>query len=263
MDGVPTEVLSRNVIGPLKKQNFDHGTLSVSSNLSLPQPLEFEVDTTIEASIAMATNAAKALVSSHTLSFLRTSYGKRQIKAFGFSPDSWVQMIIQLAYHRLNGGRTNINGGTYEAATTRLFQHGRTETIRVVSEESVRWCESMDTPGMDGQEVRQLLRSACNAHGASARDAGNGQGIDRLMFGMIKPPSINTGLSSGHNAGLQKMLRPGEDAPELFTDNLFLRSKHWVLSTSTIYGPHFRVYGWGEVVPDGFGVAYVSGHDGW
>jgi len=62
--------------------------------------------------------------------------------------------------------------------------------------------------------------------------------------------------------GLRKMIQPGETAPALFSDPLFLRSSYWVLSTSAIHHPNFEVYGWGEVVPDGFGIAYVAGQDG-
>lgn len=57
------------------------------------------------------------------------------------------------------------------------------------------------------------------------------------------------------------MIKSGESSPEIFSDPLFLRSSNWVLSTSAIYNPRFRVYGWGEVVPEGFGVAYVAGFD--
>jgi carnitine O-acetyltransferase len=58
------------------------------------------------------------------------------------------------------------------------------------------------------------------------------------------------------------MIHPGETVPELFTDALFQRSSHWIISTSAIHHPNFAVYGWGEVVPDGYGVAYVAGFDG-
>lgn len=56
-------------------------------------------------------------------------------------------------------------------------------------------------------------------------------------------------------------MQPGEEAPSLFSDPLFTRSSHWVLSTSAIHHPNFDVYGWGEVVSDGYGVAYVAGQD--
>lgn len=58
------------------------------------------------------------------------------------------------------------------------------------------------------------------------------------------------------------MIQPGETAPALFSDPLFLRSSYWAISTSAIHHPNFEVYGWGEVVPDGFGVAYVAGQEG-
>ena len=57
------------------------------------------------------------------------------------------------------------------------------------------------------------------------------------------------------------LLEPSEMKPALLSDPLYLRSKYWVLSTSAVYSKHFTAYGWGEVVPDGFGVAYMTGSD--
>jgi len=217
--------------------------------LTTPLALDWEVSPTIEAAITSAQSAAHSLVGSQSLSFLRTSYGKNLIKKLGHSPDSYTQMIIQLAYHRLisspssGGGRI---GGTYEAATTRKFSHGRTEAIRVVSEESEAWCVAMDRYAkgeVSRDTVVHLFCDAVKAHGAYARAAGDGQGVDRHLF------------------GLRKMIQPGETAPALFSDPLFLRSSYWVLSTSAIHHPNFEVYGWGEVVSDGFGIAYVAGQD--
>lgn len=69
-------------------------------------------------------------------------------------------------------------------------------------------------------------------------------------------------MGANLHIGLRKMIQPGETAPALFSDLLFLRGSYWVLSTSAIHHPNFEVYGWGEVVPDGFGIAYVAGQDG-
>ena len=54
------------------------------------------------------------------------------------SPDAYIQMAMQLAYRRMHGRGTP----TYETASTRLFHHGRTETIRTYSEDSQRWVEA-------------------------------------------------------------------------------------------------------------------------
>jgi len=58
------------------------------------------------------------------------------------------------------------------------------------------------------------------------------------------------------------VLKGGEEMPEVFTDPLVKRSGTWVLSTSAVFSKHFGPYGWGEVVPNGFGVAYMTGFDG-
>jgi carnitine O-acetyltransferase len=62
--------------------------------------------------------------------------------------------------------------------------------------------------------------------------------------------------------GLRYSVADGETVPDLYDDPLYLRSKKWVLSTSAIHSKWFEAYGWGEVVPDGFGVPYTTGFDG-
>ena len=52
-------------------------------------------------------------------------------------------------------------------------------------------------------------------------------------------------------------LKPDESKPAIFTDPVFARSCHWNLSTSQISSEYYDAYGWGEVVPDGYGIAYM------
>ena len=61
--------------------------------------------------------------------------------------------------------------------------------------------------------------------------------------------------------GLKLSVKEGEQMPEVFSNPVLKRSSYWVLNTSAIYTKNFGPYGWGEVVPDGFGVAYTSGFD--
>lgn len=51
-------------------------------------------------------------------------------------------------------------------------------------------------------------------------------------------------------------MKPGEPKPAIFTDPGFSKSCHWNLSTSQITSEYYDGYGWGEVVPDGYGIAY-------
>jgi carnitine O-acetyltransferase len=77
------------------------------------------------------------------------------------------------------------------------------------------------------------------------------------------------------------VLKEGEKVPEMFEDPVVKRASYWILSTSAVFSKHLREYGWGEVwpfslsiayqltsahaykvVPNGFGVAYITGFDG-
>ncbi|KAF8659855.1 hypothetical protein AX16_001740 [Volvariella volvacea WC 439] len=241
MDGTPTVRLSDDVLEMLADPTFDHGTAS-SAPLANPIPLDWKITPAISGAISRADQAARELIESQELSYYLTPYGKAAIKKFGVSPDSWAQMIIQLAYRRLIGSNKRL-GGTYEAATTRKFYKGRTEAIRVVSSESDAWVNSMLDLGVGREERKRLFDAAVQKHVSLARAAGSGQGFDRHLF------------------GLKNLVQEGEELPALFSDPVYKRSTYWVLSTSAIFSKHFPVYGWGEVVPNGFGVAYMTGYD--
>jgi carnitine O-acetyltransferase len=239
-------MLCDQVLNSLKDTNFDHGSDSATSP-PLPTPLDFNITPQTKAAIERATAAAFDLIDSQAMSFHLTSYGKAAIKQFGVSPDSWAQMIIQIAYARLlDSLGQKRNGGTYESATTRKFLKGRTEVIRVVSSQSDAFVQSMLAPSLSVSipEKQLLFKKAAAAHVSFAKNAVNGQGIDR------------------HLMGLMKVMKPDEAGTvELFDDPVFKRSRHWVLGTSANFSSTFRVYGYGEVVPDGFGIAYMTGFD--
>ena len=179
MDGTPTVRLSDDILEMLHDRSFDHG--SGSSSL-MPSPLDWEVSSSVLDAISRADSAARELIESQALSYHLTSYGKAAIKTFGVSPDSWAQMIIQLAYRRLTGNSKR-NGGTYEAATTRKFFKGRTEAVRVVTNESDAWVRSMDDPTVSKETRKELFNAASNMHVTRAKECGAGEGIDRHLLG--------------------------------------------------------------------------------
>ncbi|KAF9785036.1 acyltransferase ChoActase/COT/CPT [Thelephora terrestris] len=242
MDGTPTVTMCDQAVRMIKDPSFDHG-VEISS--AVPVALDFRVTPQTEQAIKAATVAAFELVDSQAMSFHLTKYGKAAIKRFQTSPDSWAQMTIQLAYARLleSLGQKR-QGGTYESATTRKFYKGRTEVIRTVSSESDAFVESMLDPHAPWSERKDLFREAAKKHIETAKAAGSAQGIDR------------------HLLGLKKMMEKNEvGTVAMFDDPVFKRSQHWALSTSAVFSGIFEAYGWGEVVPDGFGVAYMTGFD--
>ena len=105
-------------------------------------------------------------------------FGKGLVKKCRTSPDSFIQMALQLAYFR-DIGRHHL---TYEASMTRLFREGRTETVRACSLESCDWIRSMEDAGASKSERLQKLQVACEYHVKQYRDAMTGKGVDRHLF---------------------------------------------------------------------------------
>ena len=157
-------------------------------------------------------------------------------------------MAIQLAWYKTRGEFT----ATYETVLTRMFTHGRTETLRTFSRESRRWVLSMLDPfdsvsnlailsllevgvkkiTMFQQTHRfRLLQQAISSHCLRTREAMTGRGIDR------------------HLSGLRHLLRPlNAESPALFDDDLFECSSRWKLSTSGLSaGLLFKGTGFGTV----------------
>jgi carnitine O-acetyltransferase len=164
-------------------------------------------------------------------------YGGSAIKQAGYAPDAYVQMAMQVAGYRLFGKQV----GTYESIQTRPFLHGRTETARSVSTASAALCEAMGptvtTAADEGglAKKRALLQEAVDAHAQYSRMGSGGLGVDRHFF------------------GLSMLVEEGEAAPDLFSHPLYLRSKRWRMSTSTL--PNVAP-GFGPVEEDGVGIAY-------
>ena len=48
------------------------------------------------------------------------------------SPDAFIQIAMQMAYYKDSNGKFAL---TYESCMTRLYLHGRTETVRAFSQE--------------------------------------------------------------------------------------------------------------------------------
>lgn len=72
----------------------------------------------------------------YTRSTTMTNFSEGNYK---LSPDAFIQMALQLAWYRYRGEFT----ATYETVLTRMFKHGRTETLRSFSRESRLWVLSM------------------------------------------------------------------------------------------------------------------------
>lgn len=157
-----------------------------------------------------------------------------------FNESAYAQMAIQLAMYRLVGKQC----ATYEATQMRSYKHGRTETTRAVSLESAAFVKHFGMKAKFNDDIismhekKEKLTNAVQAHVKYIGKAAKGKGVDRHLLGM----SMLTDAT--------------EKVPDLYNDPLYIRSKTWRVSTSHLTHPRFENWGFGEVVPDGVGVAY-------
>ncbi|XHG02153.1 hypothetical protein AWENTII_005513 [Aspergillus wentii] len=236
MDGSPTHRLNDHLNSLIFNNKIDLSEKSVRSNLPDPRPISFELNNEVLESIEAASKEHRQQIGSHELVVQAyQGYGKGLIKKFKCSPDAFVQMVIQLAYFKMYGK----NRPTYESASTRKYQEGRTETIRSVSDDSVAFCKAIQDSNVPREEVIRLFRTALTAHSKYTAEAGDGRGVDRHLF------------------GLKKLLKEGEKLPAIYEDPAFAYSGSWYLSTSQLSSEYFNGYGWSQVIDDGFGIAYM------
>lgn len=166
--------------------------------------IEFVLDDALRRDIedAAASFAAYgAATATATVSF--DGFGADHIKRLGMSPDAFVQMAYQLAHRRAKG----LTGATYESVATRRYRHGRTEAMRVVTPEVLRFVEVMDDPAAGVVSRRDAFRAAADAHVRRAKECQSGQAPEQHLWEL----QLNVYLSTP---------RPVADAMGVFADRL-------------------------------------------
>nr|XP_045600362.1 peroxisomal carnitine O-octanoyltransferase-like isoform X1 [Procambarus clarkii] len=204
----------------------------------MPSLLHFDLDAKLLAAISTAKEISLSYVNNVCAKpLIFTEYGRDFMKPHKLHPDAFIQMSIQLAYHRLHGKPAP----TYETATTRQFYAGRTETMRSCTQESVSWVQSMLNPKATAAEKRRKLIIAVDTHVQLMRQCQKNEGVDRHLFGLYIVA-----------------LESGMDIPDLFLDPSFTKSGgggNYILSTSTVgFTPVFG--GVAAMVPHGYGCFY-------
>ncbi|KAF4522336.1 hypothetical protein B566_EDAN011337 [Ephemera danica] len=167
--------------------------------------------------------------------FLFKNYGTDFIKSKKLSPDSYIQMVIQLAYYRFYGKP----GAQYESASLRRYINGRTEAIRSCSAQAVDFCRVMLDANATFENKAKFLQAAISTHKNITLRAISCQGVDRHLLG-LRLAAEQTGI----------------EIPQLFRDPGFTRSSHYCLSTSQVPMRHGAFNLFGPVVPDGYGICY-------
>lgn len=145
-------------------------------------------------------------------------------------------MSILLAYYRLYGKIVC----TYEPVLTKQFYHGRTEAMRTATPEAAEFCRIFCDKRSTDDEKLAALRKATKEHSRLVRESAAGKGVDRHLF------------------ALKCIAERNEiPIPRFFESRPWNTLNHTILSTSNCGNPSLRLFGFGPVVSDGFGIGYI------
>lgn len=213
-----------------------------SQGLPVVEAIEFTLDDALRRGIGEAAEAFAAYgaaTATATVSF--DDFGTESIKQLKMSPDAFVQMAYQLAHKRAKGRV----GATYESIATRQYRNGRTEAMRVVTPEVLRFVEAMDDPAAGTGARRDAFRAAADAHVRRARECQAGQAPEQHLW-ELQLIQKRRGAELGVTEPLPLFESPGW---------LVMRDDY--LSTSSAPSVNIRYFGFGSTSEQCIGVAYV------
>uniref|UniRef100_A0A674EII1 Carnitine O-acetyltransferase b n=1 Tax=Salmo trutta TaxID=8032 RepID=A0A674EII1_SALTR len=113
-------------------------------------------------------------------------FGKELPKRHNVSPNSFIQVALQLAYYKVH----NEVCASCDIASQRMFRGGRTDYIRSPTNQMLKFVLAFDDPTIS----LELLRKAVETYVALTDQVLKGQSIDRHLLG-LKLQAIEEGLS--------------------------------------------------------------------
>ena len=261
INGQAPTLWTSNSPDPAKRDPESFGDVTTT-----PHKLEWDVTPELATALRFAEPRLADLILQNEFETLEFGgYGKTFITNMGVSPDAFVQMAFQAAYYGLYG-RVEC---TYEPAMTKAFLHGRTEAIRTVTPETVRFVETFwhDHPAKLKVDA---LRAAAQKHVAITRECSQAQGQDRHLYALFCVWQRALDEDGGDAADGEHQAQDGDfevheppaqpplaRVPTLFADAGWDRLNNTILSTSNCGNPALRQFGFGPTSGDGFGIGYI------
>lgn len=167
---------------------------------------------------------------------LAVDFSATRAKLLGVSPDAFAQLAFQLANFRATGEV----GSTYESIATTGYRHGRTEAMRVVTPQSVKFVQCMDKPGVGDDERRNAFRAAAEQHGRRAAQCRAGDAPEQHLWELLMTHQ-----------------RRRSGAIALFESPGWAIARDDRLSTSAVPSPHVSYWGFGPTNEQCLGVGYA------
>ena len=200
-------------------------------------PVEWVLDDEARSDVAAAGQAFADFAAANATIALSLDLGSDRAKQLGVSPDAFVQVAYQLAHRRTKG----LTGATYESIATRQYRNGRTEAMRVVTPEVVRFVDLMSDPGAAASDRVAAFRDAAAAHVQRAKECQAGDAPEQHLWELQM---------------IQKRL--GQASPLALYDSPGWRiMRDDYLSTSSAPSVNIRHFGFGATSDKCIGIAYA------
>ncbi len=226
VDGTTLANLEKFIFTEMKNHKYSNDMIESE----LPDELIFKKDKYVISEIERAKLGSRSAFDQLNIEVLLfNNFGKQFMKNNKISPDSFVQIAIQLAQHKTFGKVFNV----YETVSTKQFLHGRTETMRPVTYESIQFIND---------KTKENLFIASKKHIERIMECKNGYGIDRHLFGLNK---------------IYEKHRSDEKFPVVFTTASYKTLLYNNFSTSTSSSTGVMLAGYGPIVDDGYGLRYL------
>jgi carnitine O-acetyltransferase len=222
----------------------EHSRLSGSESQGGPalDAIDFEIDADLQSDIrAAAASFAAAAANTATALLSFEDFGGVRAKQLRISPDAFVQMAFQLAHKRARG----FVGATYESISTRQFRHGRTEAMRVVTPEVLRFVSEMDDAEADAATRKTALRAAAEKHAERAKECQAGYAPEQHLW-ELQLIQRRSGEALGVPDPLALYHTPG-----------WLKMRDDYLSTSSTPSTSVQYGGFGPTSGQCIGIAYM------
>ncbi|XP_056152714.1 choline O-acetyltransferase-like [Lampris incognitus] len=208
------------------------------TGLPPPQRLLWKSTPQIQGLLTASSKRLQRLVNNLDMDVYKfKGYGKEFIKKQKMSPDAYIQVALQLAFYRCNGRLVS----TYESASIRRFQEGRVDNIRSATPEALAFVKSMkdERATLTDCEKMKRLWDAIHTQTNYTIAAITGMAIDNHLLGLRE---------------IAKELNM--EKPEIFSDDTYLASNQFILSTSQVPTSVEMFCCYGPVVPNGYGACY-------
>jgi carnitine O-acetyltransferase len=203
--------------------------------------VQFVLDTGLRADISAAAASFRDFAENTASTVVSIEdFGNERAKALRISPDAFAQMAFQLAHQRAKG----FVGATYESISTRHWQNGRTEAMRVVTPEVVRFVAVMQA-GADDASKRAALRAAADKHVQRAKECQAGDAPEQHLWELLLIQN-----RQGAELGVT-------EPPALYQTPGWLIMRDDYLSTSSAPSANVAAFGFGSTSSHCIGVAYA------